>query len=76
MAPCHVVSKLGNSLSALRHVGEPFGPEPLDPELAAEGLKAEGLMSSRSRPKGNLALESYAPSILPNFERTTNLSYI
>jgi len=54
--PCHVISKLGNSLSALRHVGE--------------------LMSSRSRPKGNLALESYDPSILPNFEMTTKLSFI
>jgi len=62
-APCHVISKLGNSLSALRHVGEPFGCE----------LRAERLMSSRSRSKGNLAVESYDPSILPNFEMTTNL---
>ena len=44
-APCHVISKLGNSFSALS-----------------------------SRPKGNLGLELYAPSLLPNFPTTTKLT--
>jgi len=52
-APWHVVSKLGNSLSALS--------------------LSRASRSNDSRPKGNLALESYVPSILPNFETTTKL---
>jgi hypothetical protein len=52
-APCYVVSKLGNSLSALS--------------------LSRASRSNDSRSKDNVALESFVPTIVPNFEATTKL---
>jgi hypothetical protein len=41
--------------------------------LAMSFQNGLSLSALSSRPKGNLALESYVPSILPNFETTTKL---